>query len=255
LLERYFPDEPEESPEDEDGPEEPLTPLPEPATGLIDPDDFAFLERLQTTYAAAMTHLDHWLGVLVEELERAALLEELLIVVASDRGLALGEHGLNGDGRPWLHDELIHLPLIVRLPGAAEAGRRVAALTQPVDLAPTLLEWFGLPVPPVHGHSLLPLVRGDAEQVRPYACAALALGEAEEWALRAPAWALVLPVRVPPAEAARPPQLYVKPDDRWEVNNVIQHHLELAEGLERTLRGFAEAVCRDGPLPPLPEGV
>ena len=49
-------------------------------------------------------------------------------------------------------------------------------------------------------------------------------------------------------------ELFVKPDDRWEVNDVVQHHLELAEGLERTLRGFVEAAGRVGPLeaPALP---
>jgi hypothetical protein len=46
----------------------------------------------------------------------------------------------------------------------------------------------------------------------------------------------------------RGPQLYVKPDDRWEVNDVRQHHLEVAEHLEDVLRGFVSATRRPGPL-------
>ena len=49
-------------------------------------------------------------------------------------------------------------------------------------------------------------------------------------------------------DESRAAQLYVKPDDRWEVNNVLQHHLELGEHLEQTLRAFAAATHGPGPL-------
>src|SRR5262249_43465081 len=150
-------------------------------------------------------------------------------------GLPLGEHGIVGNCRPWLHEELIHIPLLVRPPGKSEAGLRVVALTQSVDLLPTLLEWFGGPTPSsVHGKSLLPLIRGEVQQLRAYACSAVAMDEAVEWALRTPEWTFLLPVQ-PSAAEPRRPQLYLKPDDRWEVNNVMQQQLELAEQLEQTL--------------------
>ncbi len=156
---------------------------------------------------------------------------------------------------PWLHDEVIHLPLIVRLPGGVQAGRRVSALTQAVDLAPTLAQWFQTPLSGTHGGSLLPLIHGETEAIRSYACAGLQVGEAIEYALRTPDWAFLLPVPASPDAAARAPQLYVKPDDRWEVNDVLQHHAELVEQLERTLRDFVTASCQSGPLqaPSLPD--
>jgi hypothetical protein len=122
-----------------------------------------------------------------------------------------------------------------------------------VDLYPTLLEAFALPAVPVHGRSLMPLLRGSAEPLRAYACAGHKVGTAVEWALRTPQWAFLLPLQSEPGDPPRPTQLYVKPDDRWEVNNVIQHHFELADHLEQTLRGFVEATRRSGPLqaPPL----
>jgi arylsulfatase A-like enzyme len=253
-LERYCGEEAAEDAEDGEDEEEQeteaLQPLPDPLAGPLDPaDDVTFL-RLQRTCGGVVSHVDAGLGSLFEHLREEHLLDDLLVLVTSDHGLPLGEHGVIGLGRPWLHDERIHLPLLVRLPGGAEAGRRVSALTQPVDLLPTLLDAFGLPPPPVHGRSLLPLLRGEQAPVRAYACAGLRQGAEAEWALRSPDWSFLLPVAQVADAPPRPPQLYVKPDDRWEVNNVLQHHLELAEHLEQTLRGFVEATRRPGPLQP-----
>jgi arylsulfatase A-like enzyme len=227
-----------------------LTPWTQALPPRIDADDAAAFLRLQRTYAGAVTYLDAGLGLLLDELAERRLLDDLAILVTTDRGQPLGEHGVVAADVPWLHEERVHLPLVIRLPGAAEAGRRVAALTQPVDLFPTLLDLFGLPVPAVHGHSLLPFCRGPAEPVRAYACSGLQVGGAIEWALRTREWAFLLPVFPLEENPARGPQLYVKPDDRWEVNNIIQHYLEWAQHLEQTSRGFVEAARRPGALQP-----
>ncbi len=245
LLHYFGEAEDEEAEEDE---EEPLSPVTDPPSGLIDPADDATFLRLQRTYAGVMTYLDTGLGKLFDGLRERGSLDELFVLFTTDHGLPLGEHGVVGLARPYLHDELVHLPLILRLPGGAEGGRRVPALTQPVDLLPTLLGAFGLPQVTADGRALQPLARHETEQVRPYACSGLRVGAWCEWALRTPDWAFLLPVSAPPEERPRPPQLYVKPEDRWEVNNVMQHHLELAEHLEQVLRGFAEASRQPGPL-------
>jgi arylsulfatase A-like enzyme len=240
----------EGEPAEEEEELEPILPLSDPAAGPIDPDDDILFERLQSSYAGAVSYLDAGVGQLLETLAETAGAD--VLVFSADVGQALGEHGVVGPVRPWPHDEVIHLPLILRLPGGAEAGRRVAALTQAVDLAPTLADAFGVPLSATHGHSLLPLARGQAEQVRDYACAGLKVGGAVEWCLRTPDWAFLLPA-APDAAGGRGPQLYVKPDDRWEVNNVLQHHLERAEAMETALRAFVAAARQPGALqaPPL----
>ena len=249
----YFQQGPEEEPEEESGEEyeedEPLTPLNDPAPGPIDPEDETLFLRLQGSYAGAVTRLDAGIGRLLERLLAVHPDDDVLIVCTADYGLALGEHGVVGPVPPLAHEETTHLPLILRLPGADEAGRRVAALTQAVDLAPTLADVFEAELPSAHGRTLLPLVYGEAEEARPYVCSGVQSGAAVEWSLRTHQWAFLLPT---PPGAAR---LYVKPDDRREVNDVRQHHIELAEGLERTLRAFVEAAPRPGPLaaPPLSE--
>jgi arylsulfatase A-like enzyme len=211
-------------------------PLPE----RVDADDDHTFARLQGSYAAMVTWLDDGLGVLVDELKERDLLNKVMLVVTSDRGLPLGEHGVAGAVRPWLHEELVHQPLIMRLPGGAEAGWRVSGLTQAVDLLPTLHDAFALAAPGVHGHSLLPLCRQLARTVRPYAYSGLRVGDSVEWALRTPEWALLLPVFSGVEDEPRPTQLYRKPEDRWELNNLIQHHQELAGRLEETLRQCVE---------------
>src|SRR5205085_123087 len=104
--------------------------------------------------------------------------------------------------------------------------------------------------PAVHGASLLPLAKGQRTQIREYACVGLGEGDTVEWALRSPHWAFLLPRSSPSAESPAEAELYVKPDDRWEVNNVRHHHVELTERLQQTLQGFAEATHRSGPLQP-----
>lgn len=240
----------EEFAEDEE-PAEPLLPLPDPVPGPIDSTDDTLYLRLWSSYAAAVSYLDAGIGQLLEQLSEN---EDVVVLLTSDVGMPLGEHGVVGTVRPNLYDERIHLPLLLRLPGATEAGRRVAALTQSVDLAPTLAELFGVLLPDAHGHSLLPLAHGQTDQLRDYACSGAEAGGDVEWSLRTPE--VVLMVSLPADPEVRPaPRLYVLPDDLWQVNDVVQHHLDLADNLERTLRAFVTATQESGPLqaPPLPD--
>jgi arylsulfatase A-like enzyme len=246
---RYFLPQPAE--EEEEEPAEdvaPLEPLADPTPGLIDPDDDALFLRLRYSAAGATAYLDAGLALLLDHLRESRQLEDITLIVTADHGFPLGEHGVVGTVRPWLHEELVHIPLIVRLPAKARAGRRVSALTQSLDLMPTLLDILGLPPSPVHGHSLLPLAHGTVDQVRPYAVMGHRVGDAIEWALRTPEWMYLLPLGSGPGDATRPPQLFVKPDDRWEVNDVRQHHLDLAEHVEQVLPAFAAAARQPGPL-------
>jgi arylsulfatase A-like enzyme len=232
--------------DDEEEEIETLEPLLDPAPGPLPPPTNESFLRLQSTFAGAVSYVDSTVGWLLDELQERQLAAQTLLVVTSDHGQALGEHGIIGPYRPWLHDELIHVPLLMRLPGGAEAGRRVAALTQCSDLFPTLLDVFDITAPPSLGYSLLALARGQTEQVRSHVCCAFRLGEREEWVLRAKAWSILLPVAAPDEEPTRTPQLFVKPEDRWEVNNVWQHYPDLAERMEQALRAFMAAPRRIG---------
>ncbi|HLW64277.1 MAG TPA: sulfatase/phosphatase domain-containing protein, partial [Gemmataceae bacterium] len=151
--------------------------------------------------------------------------------------------------RPWLHEELVHLPLTIRLPNDAEAGRRVVALTQTVDIPATILDCFGIAKPEEwQGSSLLPLCRGGTA-IRNHACMGLPIGGASEYALRTSDAAVILPHQLSPEDPPRAPMFFIKPDDRWEVNDLRQSHLDEAEKLEQLLRdhvathGFADEAA------------
>jgi hypothetical protein len=212
-------------------------------------EDVAY-EELQNRYAAAVTHLDALVGHVLAEVEERGLLNNGLVLVTADHGQKLGEDAARPGSRLSLHEELIHIPLLLRLPRKAEAGRRIAAFTQSVDLLPTLVEAFSVRLPAAHGQSLLPLATGQRNEIRAYACAGLRTGEAIEWSLRIPQWAFLLPLSSPSYDALAESELYVKPDDRWEVNNVRHPRLVLARRLRETLWGFVEATRRPGPLQP-----
>lgn len=213
--------------------EPPEEPWPDPPLGVWPKVDIADLLRLHNTFGAVVTYFDAQLDALLKDMDAAA---DVLVCVTARCGLPLGEHGLVGTGRAWLHEELVHVPLAMRFPGCRDAGRRIAALTQPADLPPALAQLTAGQAPnPAVGWGLLPLLNDAAETIRPHVRSALTVGASAELALRTPDWALLVPTKVPAGDPPRGPQLYVKPDDRWEVNDVRQQHLELAEELEATL--------------------
>lgn len=216
-----------------------------PAGVLGDVIDEAELLRLRRTYAGSVTLLDTWLGRLFDALRRLGRLDDSLIVFTADQGEPLGEHGYVRRFRPWLYEELIHTPLIVRMPGGRFGGSRRQALVQTVDLLPTILSALGLPADvEAHGHDLLPLVRGDRAKVRDYACLGM---DVEEFAIRTGEWHLILPVEPDPDDPPRGPELYRKPEDRWDQNNLVETRPDVAEHLELTLRRFVADVRRGAP--------
>jgi arylsulfatase A-like enzyme len=214
-----------------------------PAGAVGDVIDEAELLRLRRTYAGTVTLVDRWLGELFATLKRLGRMDDTLLVFTSDQGEPLGEHGYVRRFRPWLYEELIHTPMIVRMPGGKFGGKRHQALVQTVDLLPTILSALDLPPSDqVHGHDLLPLIRGELSKVRDYACLGM---DVEECAIRTHLWHLIVPVETDPDDPPRRPELYRKPEDRWDQNDVIERHPEVAEHLELTLRRFVEAIGRD----------
>ncbi|MBX6314346.1 MAG: sulfatase [Isosphaeraceae bacterium] len=222
-----------------------------PAGAVGDVIDEAELLRLRRTYAGAVTLTDKWLGELFAALRRLGRMEDTLLIFTADQGEPLGEHGYVRRFRPWLYEELIHTPLILRMPGGKFGGTRHRALVQAVDLLPTILSAFGLPPSEsAQGHDLLPLIRGEQTKVRDYACLGM---DVEEFSIVTHHWHLILPIETDPDDPPRGVELYRKPEDRWDQNDVADQHPEVAEALELALRRFAEAARRDtiAELPPL----
>ncbi|MFI9560405.1 sulfatase [Nonomuraea endophytica] len=105
------------------------------------------VDHARYEYAALLSMCDHSLGRVLDTMDELGLWEDTLLIVCTDHGLLLGEKGWWGKSvQPW-YNELVHLPLFVWDPRADAAGERREALVQTIDLAPTLLEYFGLDRP------------------------------------------------------------------------------------------------------------
>ena len=121
------------------------------------------VRQLAATYYGLITEVDHHVGRILAFLKDNGLYDDTLIVFTSDHGEMLGNHWLWG--KEGYFDDAFHIPLILRDPrpeADAGRGRVLEAMTEAVDLAPTLLDWLGLETPPqFDGRSLLPFLQGE----------------------------------------------------------------------------------------------
>lgn len=129
----------------------------------LTPDE---LKEVRALYAGKITMVDHWLGKLLDAVEELGLMETTAIILVTDHGHMLGEHGTIG--KPWvplsdsnLYQEVAHIPMMMYYPGC-QGGKRVEHLVQLIDVFPTVLSAMGLPVPEdVHGRDLVPVLQGS----------------------------------------------------------------------------------------------
>jgi len=140
----------------------------------------ALLDRLQAytlpvceaLYTGGVQSMDRWVGQLVRHLRDRGLYDRTLIVLTSDHGEQLGERGVDTEagGRGFynlhghtLYDELLRVPLVLKLPYQDHADTRVRAVTDAIDVMPTVLDALGLQMPEeMQGMSLRGLWEGRA---------------------------------------------------------------------------------------------
>lgn len=116
------------------------------------------LQHALALYDAEIHWVDRHVGEVLDLIAAAGLEDETIVIVLSDHGDEFFDHGSIGH-RSTLHAELLHVPLIVRVPGVGQSGQRVPALARITDVAPSLLDWCGLPpLPDAQGASLRALV-------------------------------------------------------------------------------------------------
>lgn len=104
-------------------------------------------DPMKHAYVLGIERMDAALQPLFEGLKSRGLYDNTLIVFVSDHGEEFFEHGGWWHGQT-LYDELCHVPLALKLPGNALAGTSDAHLSRQLDVAPTVLQIAGLPVPP-----------------------------------------------------------------------------------------------------------
>ncbi|MGO4371049.1 sulfatase-like hydrolase/transferase [Paenibacillus sp. MCAF20] len=98
-------------------------------------------------YAALLSMCDTYLGKVLDVFDRHNLWEDTMLIVNTDHGFLLGEHRWWGKNIQPFYNEIVNLPLFVWDPRHQTKGTRTDALVQTIDIAPTLLEFFGTPIP------------------------------------------------------------------------------------------------------------
>ena len=131
--------------------------------GLLDnPREVAHMRGL---YDGEVRRADRDFARLLELLQYVGLYEDSLIAFTADHGEAFGEHGSFGHGRT-LYEELLHVPLVMRFPGALGGNSRVDTRVSLVDVVPTILDLLGEDLPePLPGASLVSPMRIAGERL------------------------------------------------------------------------------------------
>ena len=120
-------------------------------------------------YDANLRWGDWAVGEVERLLREAGVFENTLFIVTADHGEAFGEHGYVWHS--WgIYDDVTRIPLVMRLPGGSGVPRSFDALTQTIDLLPTVYDLFGISYPgdEIQGRSLVPLLEGAAERINDY---------------------------------------------------------------------------------------
>lgn len=130
------------------------------------PSQQGLIDKHRLRYREAIMGADEALGRFFDELERQGKLDKALVIVTSDHGESF-ERGYMGHAGEWLHEAVVRVPLVIKLPGQRE-GRVVGTPVSLADVVPTVSDVLGLPaIPGVEGRSLKPALLGQPLPDRP----------------------------------------------------------------------------------------
>jgi len=206
-------------------------------------------------YDAAITDVDAAVGDLMAKLQELGIAEDTLVILTSDHGENLGEHEIFFSHR-WPYDDCIHIPIIFWCPKHIPQGKRIEAIAQQVDLAPTILELLGIEERSgFEGHSLVDVMRGRADDTYKYARMHATYPDVRR-AIRTKEYKFIKTIPGCPYEPDWPKrELYDMKSDPNEVKNIIDNAPDVAAELEAEMdRWVAEKLAKQpGWLDPLIE--
>ncbi|MCX5792228.1 MAG: sulfatase [Elusimicrobia bacterium] len=235
---------------------------------ILTPDDVTYLTDLYDENIMAEDRaVGDFLGSLGKE-----LLDKTIVVVLSEHGEMFAKHGRFGRAggiRGTLYDDVVHVPLMIRLPGVQ--GMRVRGLVQLVDVMPTLLELLAVPLKDkVQGTSLLPLVNTGKpvnefvyggtkyNSYMPETYAPYGFSSINEF-IRDYNWKLIHEITFPDPKEGKAPggpeetfELYDIKGDPGEAVNLAAGRPEIVKDLSAKLRkllGSSRGFVKNGPTP------
>jgi len=183
------------------------------------------IARVRSLYAGEAAYTDSCCGRLFEGLRDLGYFDDSVIVILSDHGHPLFDHGKFLKGPDRMYSELLKVPFLVRLPGGEHGGRRVTDLGRFPDLLPTLLDVAGLGTNTLAmaGASLRPVLEGTGKS--PYRATISGFFPAMDRCIRNEQFSYVV------RPAGQRDELYDLKSDPRERTNLIGEATEVAEGL------------------------
>ncbi len=116
-----------------------------PYDAVSEPDDQ--VRHLRLEYAALLSMCDDYLGKVLDVMDELNLWKDTMLIVNTDHGILLGEHGWWGKSNMPLYNEIALTPLFIWDPRCGKHNERRQSFVQTIDLAPTILEYFGIEIP------------------------------------------------------------------------------------------------------------
>lgn len=134
--------------------------------GFYPPAQQPLVDRIRLRYDENLLYADAAFGDFIKFLRDSGRLNDSIVIVSADHGESFS-HGFLTHGGPKLYQQMVHIPLLIHLPGQ-QAGQRFAATVSQTDIAPTVLALAGLATPAtMEGRSLKPALEGKALPPRP----------------------------------------------------------------------------------------
>jgi arylsulfatase A-like enzyme len=223
------------------------SPVPTMPEAIANRADFA---HLVNGYDGAIRYLDDQLGQIFDALADLGVMDDTAIIVSSDHGEAMGEHGVYAD-HVCAGEEVHRIPMIIRWPGMGAVDRDYEGLCYNVDLPPTLCDLLGLPTPPGWvGQSFGEAVRGEDWQGWPYLVWDHGLYSCQR-AVRTPDRLYIRTYH--PGLFPFPRRMLFDPEkDPYSTVNLIEEQPDVAAAMEATMQDWLdEQIGHSGEPDPL----
>lgn len=202
------------------------------------------LYNTRALYAGEVSLVDKVVGDFINYLRNKEWLDNTLLVFISDHGEPMGEsHGERHGGivrkaRPWLYQELMRIPLLIRHPDGYGAGKDFGNFVITADIMPTILDYLDVKIPrTVDGVSLLPLLKEEADYTRNN----VILGwhgfstNLRNYEHSYHNWTI------------DPAELYDIKDDEYEQTDIISENQDLAEEYEQKIEDYVKKIIKKHP--------
>jgi len=202
-----------------------------------DPSMARRLRNWKMAYAAGVRGFDRQLGDFLDTLREQQVLDDAVVVFASDHGEEFVEHGKWEHGKTY-YNPALQVPLLLRLPGAERAGERVSRLVSLIDVMPTLLGLAGVEeaLPPMQGQDLVSLVSGEFDGDEPWAFSSALPEETASVVAQNGNLKLILDLETGAAE------LYDLGVDPGELRNISSERKDLLDLMQQEVQAHLESV-------------